>query len=205
MVVTVLSTRVAQPGAGDSLVAAILARWQTSPRAHSRAAWVLQGRLDRDRIVIVSEWETPQALAQRPHFLESSPDLARCVRAYTRLTLQRLHFWEDMGTRACLFTCHRLTFPPPQRAQVLHLLQEEKLARLRALPALVLRYLYAVDDEPGEFVVLQGWAHQAAWEEARQRVAPVWAAEEAGLDLRNEPFVGCTRGEWDGVAHRWVD
>jgi hypothetical protein len=205
MAFTVLTTRVAQPGRGDALIAAILANWQTSHLPHSRTAWVLQGRQDRDRILVLSEWEDRQAFMQRPRVVETSPALALCLHT-TRLPLQRLHFYEEMGSRKRRFTCHRLTFPHAQRAQVLHLLQAEKLPRLRPQPELLLRYLYAVVDEPGQFVVLQGWTNGAAWEEARRVIAPVYAAATAaGLDLRDEAFVGRVRGEWDGAERRWRD
>jgi hypothetical protein len=205
MAFTVLTSRMAQPGEGDTLIAAILAGWQASQRPHSRLAWVLQERRVRDHILVLSEWDDAQAFAQRPRVLESTPGLAQRVRSCSRLTLQRLHFFEDMGVRACTVTCHRLSFPPPYRGQVLRLLQEEKLPRLRALPALVLRFLYAVVDQPGQFVVVQGWTRRSAWAEAHPRFAPVMATAAAQFEWRDEQFVGRTRGEWDGEAHRWLD
>jgi heme-degrading monooxygenase HmoA len=194
--IAVVTRRLARPGLGAQLVAALVAL----PDATSHGGWqqarVFQD-IDRpDIVLLLHYWATEADYAA--HARQWSPPALDelCVAPALRRVYHRLAAYRTPGAppaHVMSYLQHR--FPAAARGAVLQFLRDVAGPAVQAQPGLVSRELYAALDEDDRIFALHGWASRAAWDHWLEESAPLLrpGLQELGCTIRR--FILRTRGE----------
>jgi quinol monooxygenase YgiN len=197
----VVVQRRARTGQAEALIAAARRRWLEpggwlAGRRHVR---LFQGAEEPERLLHVAEWESAETYwANRRGASAAGLDALAVAPARPRLYTWRWRY-ENLARAPTVLSAVTLHAPPAVLPETLSYVDDAR-ARVRAAVGLVLHIFCQDTEDPGELLILQGWASAEALAAHRRDVAPALMAAHRARGVQVDLFVGQPRGQEDQWA-----
>jgi quinol monooxygenase YgiN len=200
--VIVVVQRRARTGQAEALIAAARRRW-IGPGpwpAGRRQVRLFQGTGEPERILYVAEWESAEAYwANRRGASSAGLDALSVAPAAPRLYAWRWRY-QNLARTPSVLSAVTLDVPAAVLLETLHYVDGAR-DEVRAAVGLVLHILCEDIEDPGQLLILQGWASLEALAAHRQHTAPVMVAAHRARGVQVDLFAGQRRAEEDHWAH----
>jgi quinol monooxygenase YgiN len=200
--VIVVVQRRARTGQAEALIAAARRRWMgpsawPQGRRHVR---LFQSTQEPERILYVAEWDSAEAyLANRRKASTAGLDALCVAPAPPQFYTWRWHYQNLARTPAAL-SAITLRVPPDVLPETLQYVEEAR-SHVRDAAGLVLHTFCQDTADPGQPLVLHGWASAEAMAAHRQDTAPAMIAAHRARGVQVDLFVGQPRADEDQWAH----
>lgn len=202
MTVIVVVQRRARTGQAEPLVAAARRRWMGSGhwpigRRHVR---LFQGTDEPERLLYVAEWESAETYrAHRRSTGDGGLDALSVAPAPPQLYTWRWRY-QNLARTPSVLSAVTLRVPPAVLDATVSYVDAGR-DQVRAATGLVLHMFCQDTADPGQLLILQGWASSEAMAAHRQDTAPAMIAAHRARGVQVDLFVGEPRGEDDQWAH----
>ncbi len=155
MSITVMVRRVAQPGAEEALLQAMVQAFETRHGYRRSSICVFQSEDDRAVGMYVAEWESRDAYLARDS--THSAHIDELCRSVERHYYERLHLFERMLESGPFVMCTKLQVPPAVHDEALDYLLHQSRPAIWALPGCVYSALHRDLDIPGSLFAMHRW------------------------------------------------
>jgi quinol monooxygenase YgiN len=199
MTVIVVVQRRARTGQAEALIAAAQRRWARPWPAGRRHVRLFQGTAEPERILFVGEWDSAERYWASRRDVDTSGLDALCVTPAPPQVYDWRWRYQNLARRPGVLSVVTLRVPPDALAATVQYVEDAR-AGVREAAGLVLHLLCQNPGDPGQLLILQGWATPEAMAAHRRETAPVLQAAHQARGVQVDIFVGQPRGDEDQWA-----